>query len=210
MNDNPITRLLAWLQSIIFRKPAYTPIAPLFTIISEKRWDNGLLKQVRFDPARRPDAVVTFLFVPFRRQGQPPQPDCFICCDMFNGRGKRLATTHQVSVLLVPHFAKSLDNVKVIYSEPWDLQRGHYRNFHVLCIMQKIAYELMLETPERVDWHSAIGRARMECWGGLPVLSPPRPSSGDVFADPYDPGTRRVRVRLRWAMLWLAWLLVDG
>ena len=210
MSENALTRLLAWLQSIIRRKPKQSSLPPLFTTLKEQRWSNGLLRRVKIAEQQRPDAVETFLFVPYPKQGQPLKPDCLICCDMLDGREKRLISTHQVSVLLIPHFAKDLSRVQILYSAPWDFQRGQYRNFYVFCIMQRVANELQRQTPESVNWHVAIGVARSECWDGISLPPPPMPAATDIYVEPYDPGTRRLRVRMRWAMLWVAWLFADG
>ena len=211
MNENPITRLLQWLGAIIGRKKPDQPVVPLFKTIDETRWDNGLLRRVEVDPAARPDAILTYLFVPFRNPGQPPSPDWLITCDLIDGRGDRVINTHQISVLAVPHFARDLAAVHIAYSAPWDLQgRSPYRNSYVRCILFRTAAQLRLKTPEQVVWHDAIATARAECWGGVPIPKGPSLPGADVWAQPYDKGTRKIRVRFRLALLWLGYVLREG
>ena len=211
MSDGIITRLLEWLGAIIGRRKPDQPVAPLFKTIEELRWDNGLLRRVEVDKAVRPNEVLTYLFIPFRKSGGVVGPDLLVTCSQLEGRGQRLVMTHQISVLAVPHFARDLDSVQIAYSEPWDLQgRSPYRDSYVRCILFRVAAELRRSPPELIDWRGAIATARAECWGGLPVPKAPSLPGGDIWVEPYDQGTRRVRVRFKTAWLWLAYLLWEG
>lgn len=211
MSENAITRILAWLRSIIVGRPKQAAITPLFRTVQEIRWDNGLLWQVEVDKKQRPNEVLTYLFIPFRQPGKTT-PDWLVTCDLIDGRGGRVANTHQISVISIPHFARDFSGAQVSYSAPWDLQgRSPYRNSYVRCILFRVATRLRLEDAAVVDWHVAIATARTECWGGVPVPATPQtPGGGDIWVQPYDPGTKRVRVRMRWALLWVSWLLYES
>ena len=171
--DRVLTSILEWIGAVIWARKS-EPKEPTYTTIQEWRFTGkGILKYIKANPKLRPRDVCSFIFIPFRYGVKDKDlKDVHLMCDFLQDIGgvkQRIKPTHRITIAKASHFPKADGHYDfdILWVADYDLQGQQMRrDFHVKCVMQKVANLLRVEWANSIEWEQEIDNAISRCRDG--------------------------------------------